>query len=147
TRNRPAASSRDPASAAMTWTERYSPRAARGSAARLNAKAQQATVPHWAAITGLTRREPGIAAKQSGAAAGNNPTGPFVRAAAAMHPPETMPYPSAAAVDLALTAASAASMAAVVNTATVVSSRLPTMAQETTGTAIQRRTGHHHSGA
>src|SRR6185503_19545287 len=72
--------------------------------------------------------------------------GPFDRTAPATHRPETTPPPTAAATDVRLVAARAAT-AAVTKTATVVSSRFPTITHETTGTAIHSAIGSHASRA
>ena len=91
------------------------------------------------------RRAPGSRVNTTGATSGNSPAGPFVRTAAATENPEIAPQPHAARRELANAAPSAAASAAVVNNDIVVSSRLPTIDHETTGTAIHKRIGSHSS--
>src|SRR4029453_18669893 len=79
--------------------------------------------------------------RRIGAESGNRPTGPFVPTAATTHKPETEDHVRDASSVSARPDAIAANTAAVVKSETVVSSMLPTIDHETTGTRIQNATG------
>src|SRR5205809_6043158 len=102
-----------------------------------SASAHTATVVHCAAADhAAVRRRSRSIASMTGAASGNNPTGPFDSTAAITERPDATPPAIAIAIERRPRAMNAT--AAVTNTHTVVSSRLPTIDHETTGGSIQK---------
>src|SRR3989449_10503100 len=133
--------SRWPASAVMICWSTYVERLSRALGVRYSTTAHNATIVHCpAADQSDDRRRSGRTAMVTGAASGKNPTGPFESTAPAMQSPEAQPVTMAAAAGARLPIAMAAT-AAVTNTQTVVSSRFPTIDQETTGASIHKAIG------
>src|SRR6266511_1340101 len=84
-----------------------------------------------------------IGTRNSGADSGKSPTGPLIRVAATTESPAMTPPTTAANSPPPSPPQTTAVRAAVVNNDTVVSRRFPTIAHDTTGTAVQSRTGSH----